>query len=202
MVGRVAGGPRIIGRLGQDEGALQHGLRVQGEALGSPVARHSVARTGSLNVINQCERMAPDRILAGLAQRRQRVIGFLHHGSDKAGELANRPVQHVAPELQITENPVQRIFRRHERRAAEQFIRMQLPRFSGRNAKVHLGWKMMEERALGHACLPAEIVHGGRIESLLAHYFHGGADQLVFRGGLPWGHQFLSPYLKHTNWLV
>ena len=73
--------------LGQDERALDGGLGVEGQALRGPVRVDAALAHGFLNVRHQSCRVPADAPVAGLAQRRMRVVDLLHHGSDQAGEV-------------------------------------------------------------------------------------------------------------------
>jgi hypothetical protein len=67
-------------RLGEHEGALQHGLCVKREALGGPcriVGR--VERLRGFDVVGDRGSVRADIGVAGAADRGVRVLGLLHH---------------------------------------------------------------------------------------------------------------------------
>jgi hypothetical protein len=78
---------RALLSLGQDEGSLNHCLRVEGKARGSPVGGNAVLFDGSVDVVYERGRMGGDAPVANFADRRMRVVGFLNHGAKQASVL-------------------------------------------------------------------------------------------------------------------
>jgi hypothetical protein len=70
--------------LGEDEGALQDGLGVQGEALRRPFRANFVTlhRFGDVGLDLRC--MEADAVIASVADRGIGVVDFLHHRPDEA----------------------------------------------------------------------------------------------------------------------
>ena len=101
----------IVPCLRQDEPALDDGLRVSREALGSPVARDATLLSCRLDIGLQRCRMAEDAAATGIANVRRAGVNLLRHRSDQAGELGEVAGDDCLAERDIGENAIQRIGR-------------------------------------------------------------------------------------------
>ena len=72
------------------------------------------------NVFGQCQCMAGDGGIAGGPDIGHCLIGFLHHGPDKAGELGHFTDKYLPAEFDIAHKPVERVFMLVIRRAGKQ----------------------------------------------------------------------------------
>src|SRR5690349_13544786 len=95
--------------LGEHERALDYGLRVKRQAFGGERARHAMVPHRGLDVRLQRLRVAGDAVLASQPDRRVRAISLLHHCADEAGELRQLAADDLLSEIDIAEQPVQRI---------------------------------------------------------------------------------------------
>src|SRR6185503_20846608 len=104
----VGGDLRVDFRLGQYEPALQNRLRVQSEASCSPLPANSALSHRLGDVRLQLLRVPADAGVAGGPNCRVRRESLLHHRPDETGELGNLAREQVLPELEVTENALQR----------------------------------------------------------------------------------------------
>lgn len=153
-------------RLGEDEGALEHGLGVPREARRGPVGLDAARRHGRRDVRFERRRVAEDAGGAGVADRRVRPVDLLRHGPDEAGEFGGIAVDDRLAELDIAEQAVERVVEPVVRRVREEGRGGFRPIGGGGDAERFLGLEMMEERALGDSRRLAEIIDGGRREAL------------------------------------
>ena len=79
--------------FGQNERALDGGLRVERQALRSSLRRHASLAHGFFYIRDKDPRVAGDAAVAGLTQGRMRVVDLLHHSSCQAGEVGQFAAQ-------------------------------------------------------------------------------------------------------------
>src|ERR1700738_1948343 len=96
-------------RFREHEGALQHRLRMERQALGTPCRLGRVERFRRFYVLGNPRRVRADISLAGATDRGMRVVSLLHHGAEEAGELGDRPRGDRAPEIDVAEQAIQKI---------------------------------------------------------------------------------------------
>ena len=77
--------------LGENKGALQHGLREQCETPALHAASGVRASRASAAILRDGIRMRADMRLACCTKRRMRGVGFLHHRAEQAGEFRQAP---------------------------------------------------------------------------------------------------------------
>src|SRR6185437_4886104 len=161
---------RIAFGLGQDERALQHRLGVKRQASRRPITANAVTVHGFGDIRLDLGRVAADAGIARIANLGAGLIDFLHHSSDKAGEFGNRAGEDRLAEIDVAENPLER-------------ISMAVVRRGRGNAERFLGLEVMKEGPLGNTSFGAQLVDGrGRI-ALGADHRQGRVEKLLPGGG-------------------
>jgi hypothetical protein len=140
---------RVVLRLGQYERALENRLRVQGEALCSPLPAKAPLphRLGDVS-LDLC-RMPADAGFARGSNCRARLESLLHHRADKARELGNVAGEQLLSELEVAENTLQRVRVPVIWRSRKKLSGDIGPMLDGGDAEVLLGLEVVEEGALG-----------------------------------------------------
>src|SRR6185312_1567600 len=111
------------------------------------------------------------------------LIDFLHHSSDKAGEFGNRAGEDRLAEIDVAENPLERISMAVVRRGREEGAGHVRPILGRGNAERFLGFEVMKEGPLGNTSFGAQLVDGrGRI-ALGADHRQGRVEKLLPGGG-------------------
>src|SRR5580698_5135420 len=87
MIDAVSGYFRAVLGLGQNERALEHGLRIEGGATRRPFRIRRMARLGRGDVGFQPLGVLADVTVAGGANGGVRVVSLLHHRAEEASEL-------------------------------------------------------------------------------------------------------------------
>jgi hypothetical protein len=87
MIEAGGGDFRAFSGFGEDEGSLKDRLGVEGETSRGPVGNNAVFPDRLSNVGLESRGVIGDALFTGLTDRRMRSVDFLHHGSDKAGEI-------------------------------------------------------------------------------------------------------------------
>ena len=95
--------------FGQNERALDGGLRVKGQAFGGPIGMHTALAHGFFDVRDEGCGVAAYTAVAGFAQIGVRVVDFLHHGSDQAGKVGQIAEQNVFAEIDVREQSIEGI---------------------------------------------------------------------------------------------
>lgn len=87
MIEAGGGNIRAVLSFGEDEGALDDGLGVERETLGTPLPIDIVLahRFGDFR-FNHCSVLA-DALIAGFSDGRMRLIDFLNHSAEQANEF-------------------------------------------------------------------------------------------------------------------
>src|SRR5262245_37935241 len=109
MVNAGGGNLRVVLCLGQYERALQNRLRVQSEALCSPLRAESALSHRLGDVGLQLLSVLADAAFASGPNCRARRKGLLHHCAHKARELGNVTFEQLLSELEVAENALQRV---------------------------------------------------------------------------------------------
>src|SRR3546814_917528 len=99
----------VVRRLRQDEAALQHRLDMLREADRGDALGRAIKVDRRLNIGGERLAIGVDARLARGADAVARRIGFLHHRADEAGVIFRRSVEHRQPEIDMAEQPAQRI---------------------------------------------------------------------------------------------
>src|SRR5262249_4778253 len=94
-------GPGAVRRFGQNERALQNGLRVETQARGGTWRIDAVLLHRLADVAFEARRMPCDGALAGLPNGGIAVVGLLHHGADEARELGYPADQQGLAEIDV-----------------------------------------------------------------------------------------------------
>lgn len=146
-------------RFGKDEGALDDGLHVQRERPCSPCRCHVARAHRRFDVgVERCG-MARDAAFAGLADGRRRLVGLLHHGADKAGEIRQATLQERLAKSHIGENTTQRIGVVMIGRSSKQRPRHLGPIVRRGNGEFILALEMVEKAPFGDARRCAEVIN-------------------------------------------
>ena len=159
MRGHLARDLRPALRFGQNERALQHRLRVQGEALCGPIAFDFVLFARGFDIGFECGGVAEYAGLAGGADGVVRRERLLHHRAGKAGELCGPAFDERGAEIDVSEHPAERIAMRMIGRGCKESARRLRPIIRRRDREIVLAFEVMEEGALGDARSAAKIVH-------------------------------------------
>ena len=179
MIDAVCGDAGAALRLGENEGALENGLRVQRQRSGAPFRRRIAVAHRGLDVGFKGCRVVADACVACRADGRGGLVTFLHHGADKAGEFRHAALQQRLAEFQIADDARQRIGMCVIGGGRKQRAGDPRPVVRRRDAKLFLAFEMVEERALGDARRSAQLVNrGGRI-ALGADQGQGCIQQLL-----------------------
>jgi hypothetical protein len=109
MVETIGGDFRSVSRLGEDEGALQHGLREECGALRAPFRARRIDRFGFRQVGLNPGGVLADVAVAGCPDRRMRFIRLLRHRSEEAGELRQLALKDRLAELNVAEHTLARV---------------------------------------------------------------------------------------------
>jgi len=157
MVDALGCGFRALFGLGQDECALDGGLGVKSQAFRSPVPFHAALTDGFFDVGHEGGRVAGDALAAGLADGRMRVIDFLDHGSDQASEAGKLASQDGFAEIDISQQPIDRIGERMVGRGEKKCARAFAPVRGGGQGEVLFAAEVVKEAALGQAGVRADI---------------------------------------------
>ena len=182
------GDPRPLPGLGQDEGALEHRLDMEREALRAPRRIRRVSALGFGDDLGHLCRVRADVRVARGANVGVRVVGLLDHRAEQASEVRQRALQDRDAEIHVTQQPLERVGDFLVGRRCKQTVghRREMGRCGKR--KVFLGREMMEEAALGETGGLADVLDARRRVSLGADHLQGGVEEpdlgfvLCFRG--------------------
>ena len=189
--------------LGEDEGALQHGLSVAGEADRGPIRFDPVAEDRRLDVGDEGVGMAENAVGAGLPDRIRGGVGFLRHGADEAGEFGHRAIgDQGAAEVDIGEDAIERVLVVVIGGGGEEGGGGRRPVFGRGYAEGLFRWEVVEERALGDACFPTQLIDACGGEALTADDGDGGLEKAragVGAGGGGIGHAMDVPTGRYVR---
>jgi hypothetical protein len=115
-------------------------------------------------------------------------VGLLHHGAEEAGVLGDLALQDLAAEVDVAEQPSDRVFERVVGRRREEPGRHLAEVRGGGDPELLLGAEVVEERALGHPRRLAELVDRGGGEALAPDHRQRGVEELA-AGVLAGGHR-------------
>ena len=174
MIEAFPGELGVVPGLGQDETALNDGLRVAREAFGCPVARNAAVPPRGLDVGLQGGGMAEDASCAGVANVGRTCVDLLRQGSDQAGGLGQIVRDDRLAESDIGQDAIQSVGRIVIWRGGEEAGRRFRPELGRRDPESVLAAEVMEERPLRDGGRPAEVIDGGGGEAL-------GADGVAGR---------------------
>ena len=109
MIDRVDRDRRVLRRLREHKGALNHRLGVEREAARGPSPGDAIfaPRRGDVG-LQRCG-VPKDGFAAGIADGRMRLVDFLHRGAGEAGELARLAADQRLAKIDVGEQAVQRI---------------------------------------------------------------------------------------------
>jgi hypothetical protein len=111
------------------------------------------------------------RANTGLARRPNRracAVHLLHHRTDETCELGDCPFQERFAEIEVAEDPIQRIGAVVVRRRLEKRSRNFGPMFRHSDRKRFFALEVVKERTLGHPRVNAELLNRGRRIAFLA----------------------------------
>src|SRR5215469_3255587 len=163
--------------FGENERTLEHGLGMKRQAGSAPIGPYAVDLNRLSDGALKLRGMAADGGVARSPYGGMAVVGFLHHGANKAGELPHLTLQKSFPKIEIAEDPIQRINMSVVGRRREQCICHLGPVVSCCDAKIVLALEVMEEGTLGDTCRGAEIIDCGRCIALGADKGEGSFKQ-------------------------
>ena len=194
VIDGLGGDLRAALGLGEDEGALQHRLHVQGEALGAPwrfMPRCCMAAAMSVSIFSAC---SYDGARAGIANGGIGLVRLLHHRSGEAGELGYAADEDRFAEIDVAEQAISGSAVRVVGRAGKQGAGRLRPEVGGGDGEVFLAFEVVEEGALGDAGGGAQVIDAGGRVALGADHGEGGAEDLGAGGCLGGeGHAVLDP---------
>ncbi len=189
MVDACGGNGRIVFGFGQNEGALDSCLRVEGQAFGSEAALDAALAHGFFDIGHEGRSVIADALVACLADCRVRVVDLLGHGSNQAGEVGQVTLDESFAQVDIGKNAVQGIGQLGQvviSSGGEEGGGAVAPIFGSGEGQVFFAPEVMEEAALGKGGLFADVLNAGfgkkcaRVRNFLTAY-------------LPVG-------IFHTNW--
>lgn len=168
-------------RLRQNEGPLEDGLNVFGEAVSTPQSVAWVFAQCRGDILLQHGRVLAEALLAGLQDRRVRLVRLLHQAAEQAGEFRQFPPQERLAKLHISQQALDGIDQLPIGNGTEQSFRQRRKMSGRRDRQRFLAGKVVEEGALGHTCRLTQVIDRRRGITLGANDIHGRIQQLGFR---------------------
>jgi hypothetical protein len=158
---------------------LQHGLHVQRKTLRRPLRADAAKSHGFGNIRLDRRRVIADACLAGIADLGIGLVDFLHHRSDKTRKLRNVAGKEGPAEIDVTENPLERIGMAMIGRGREQRAGRLGPIVGRRDGNRFLALEVMKEGPLRHARFGAKLIDRRRDVALGADHGQSGLQQLA-----------------------
>src|SRR5690242_2917183 len=110
-----------------------------------------------------------------------RLVGLLHHRPEEAGELGELALQHDPAEVDVPQQPLERIGELPVRGLREHALR-HLGEVLGRgDRELVLAVEVVEKASLGESGGIADLVDRGRLVALGADHMQGGVEKLPLR---------------------
>jgi hypothetical protein len=158
VIQAVRGNRRSPLRLRQNEGPLDDGLHVFGEAVSTPlsIARVLAQRRG--DILLEHDSVLAETLLAGFLDRRVRLVRLLHQAAEQAGEFGQFAPQQRLAKLHISQESLDGIGQLPIGHGAEQARRQRGKMSGGRDRQRFLADKVMKEGALGDTCRLTEVI--------------------------------------------
>src|SRR5277367_38065 len=150
---------------------------MQRQAPGAPRGADPVLLHRQSNVRFDLGGVSADARLAGLADFRVGRIYLLHHRAHQTGEFGDFSFEDGFAEIDIAQDPVERVAVPVVWRRLEKTPRDLGPVICRGDRQSVLALEVMEERALRDAGLRAEFIDGSRRIALLADQRQGGIQQ-------------------------
>ncbi len=186
--------------FGQNECPLQDALRVQRETRSGPRWMNLVLLNGCSDVGLECRRVIADALVAGFPNRRRRLVGLLQHGAHQAREFGQFAVQQRFAEIDVSEDPLQRIGGFVIGSGGKEAAGLLVPARSGRQSQIFFAAEVMEKAAFGEPSRGTNVIDAGRGVPTGADQMDSGVQQLAARIGLGagWHYSINIP----TSWYV
>lgn len=149
MVEAVCGYASAVLGLGEDESALDDGLRVKREAHRSPVGMEVVLAHGIRDVGFECRGMLGDAPAAGVPNGWMRLVDFLDGGAGEAGEVGQFALQDRFAEIHVGEQAIEGIRQGSIAGRCKHALGPGSPVLGCGECEVFLALEVVEEAALG-----------------------------------------------------
>ena len=161
--------PRPLPGLGQDEGALDHCLHVEGETFCAPRRVGCIAASGFGDVLGHCRRVCADVPIARSAKRGVSVVSFLDHRAEQTGEIREGTLQDRDAEVDVAQQPIERVGGILIRRCCKHGVSHRREVSGCGKCQIFLALEVMEEAALGEAGCLADVFDARRAIALGAN---------------------------------
>ena len=158
VIQAVRGNRRSPLRLRQNEGPLDDGLHVFGEAVGTPLSVARVLSQGRSDIPLEHGSVLAEALLAGFQDRRMRLVRLLHQAAEQAGEFGQFAPQQRLAKLHISQQSLDGIGQMPRGNGAEQARRQRGKMSGGRGRQRFLAGKVVKEGALGDTCRLTEVI--------------------------------------------
>jgi hypothetical protein len=168
-------------RLGEDEGALDHRLRVQSKAFRGPICGHAIFSHRFADIGFERLGVSADAAFARGPNLRVCVIDFLNDRSGEASEVGQAAGQNCLAEVDIGEQTLQRIGRAVVRRIGESPAGELVPMRRGGKRQVFLAFEVMEEASFGQPGFCANVLDPCRAVALEADNLERRLQELCLR---------------------
>jgi hypothetical protein len=183
--GGVDGGGGVAA-FGEDEGALEDGLEMEGELFVVVVGfgvRGSLAGGGDVG--DEGAGVGVDTGAAGVAEGGVGVEGLLDDGAEEAGEFGRLAGEEGFAEVEVGEEFGEGGWGGVVGGLGEELAGGFVPVLDGGEGEVLFGGEVVEEAAFGDGGGGAEVVDGGVVVAFTAEEGEGGAEEGQFgrRGG-------------------
>lgn len=202
MLDRVEHDGGIVSGFADDEGALQHGLRVHGEATGEGraggwVQVGPVCRERPVEVRRKGRSVPENACTAGVPNGWRGLEDLLGHGAHQTSVVGRCAVHQRGAQVEIAHDPLKRVGRGVVGRVGEEGAGRLAPVPGRRDGEGFFAREMVEEGALGDAGAGAQVIDtrgsqparsddgNGRVEQLRASLPVAGMP-LAWTGLLAW----------------
>ena len=204
-MGEALGGDfGTLGGFGENESALKDGLREHRETLRRGEGVRRVKPLCFCDVLGDLGGVLDHVLFAGGTECRVSLIGFLHHGSEQAGEFGKVAFEDGRAEVEIAEDAIQGVVGGVIWGGLEETLG-HFGEVVGRSeGEFVFGLEVVKKAALGEFGGGTDVVNRGCRVALGSNHVKCGVEQLGL-GFVMWSggdHRIPIGWYEYTNYLV